>query len=400
MTNEINGPDAAYQARLTDRDEYNSPVEVYRRANPDREVVATGGQGTPESPATLLSIPSTSELPPDQINASEGQPGLSEPLGHTASLLGQGIIQGTQAVGEVAAVPGQAVRGFLAGHLNKVLGTNLTAETLADAAGQALSDEDPATAAAMSLLTSAITDPLSYFGLGGATKVEPYLKQAFESMPGLAAKAKELAASIAPELKVAFKNERGSTQVLPDGVSLSEKGFAQRAGKTLTHQEVSQLGEDIIKQHLETQPAIIQQALDESGFASKQLLLLVTRATIGAGVGASVGDSENAIRNALVGAGLGVLATPALLTKLATVVSKSNVLQKQAPLSKSAAVIALKPGENPLRLSNPKLTPDSNPSGFKQVQLRDLTVDQALHPDAVNPAKVQKIGRASCRERV
>lgn len=64
---------------------------------------------------------------------------------------------------------------------------------------------------------------------------------------------------------------------------------------------------------LNEQPMI----LEEAGRASLGATLLLARMFAGAVTGTMVGDEENTLRNALVGAGLGALATPSFLTAVA-----------------------------------------------------------------------------------
>lgn len=85
-----------------------------------------------------------------------------------------------------------------------------------------------------------------------------------------------------------------------------------------------------VEDHLKTLPKMIQQQLrdklpapkawkkleEEGGYFSLGPSLFITRAVLGGLAGAVVGDEEDSIRNALLGAGLGAIASPALIGKL------------------------------------------------------------------------------------
>lgn len=103
---------------------------------------------------------------------------------------------------------------------------------------------------------------------------------------------------------------------------------------------------------------------------------------------------ERKIRTGLTG-----MMPPAIITSLIQAARTgrtlwhSSVTQNMLADERGSLQVGGKTPEDgqPLKLSNPKLTPDSEPGGFKQVKIKDLQVDDAVHPDKVNPAKVQSL---------
>lgn len=86
-----------------------------------------------------------------------------------------------------------------------------------------------------------------------------------------------------------------------------------------------------LEDHFKTLPKMVQEELrkklptpkqfkklsEEGGYVAFGPVWMITRAVLGSIAGAKVGDEENAIRNALIGAGVGALASPSLIRSLA-----------------------------------------------------------------------------------
>lgn len=107
----------------------------------------------------------------------------------------------------------------------------------------------------------------------------------------------------------------------------------------------------------------------------------------------NVSALERKFRSGAVG-----MMPPALITaiiesaRVARTIWKSGVTQNMLADERGSLQVGAKTPEDkkPLQLSNPKLS--SGSGGFKQLNVKELQVDQAAHPDAVNAAKVKAIG--------
>ncbi len=101
-----------------------------------------------------------------------------------------------------------------------------------------------------------------------------------------------------------------------------------------------------VEEHLRLLPKMIQQQLreklpapktwkkleEEGGYFALGPSMFLARAVIGALAGAVAGDEEDAIRNALVGAGLGAIASPALVGKLVNWARTAKAAKAQPPV--------------------------------------------------------------------
>lgn len=101
-----------------------------------------------------------------------------------------------------------------------------------------------------------------------------------------------------------------------------------------------------IEEHLRLLPKMIQQQLreklpppktwkkldEEGGYFALGPSMFLARTIIGALAGAVAGDEEDAIRNALVGAGLGAIASPALVGKLVNWARTAKAAKAQPPV--------------------------------------------------------------------
>lgn len=93
-----------------------------------------------------------------------------------------------------------------------------------------------------------------------------------------------------------------------------------------------------LEDHFKTLPKMVQETLrsklpapkafkklsDEGGYVAFGPVYMLTRSILGSLAGANAGDPENAIRNALIGAGVGALASPSMIRSLAQTVKAAK----------------------------------------------------------------------------
>ncbi len=99
---------------------------------------------------------------------------------------------------------------------------------------------------------------------------------------------------------------------------------------------------------------------EEGGYAALGPTLLIARTALGALAGAMAGDEENVVRNALIGAGLGAIATPALLSRIVQVVKglRGGTQQPAQRTAQAAGQVAQQ---------TPQIKVAFNPTHFQQM---------------------------------
>ena len=137
-----------------------------------------------------------------------------------------------------------------------------------------------------------------------------------------------------------------------------------------------------LEDHFKTLPKMVQETLraklpapkqfkklsEEGGYVAFGPVYMLTRSILGSIAGANAGDPENAIRNALIGAGVGALASPSMIRSLAQTIKgvKGGGVDASLGLAQAATKKAAQPAQ---------AAPTATPIASLQAQYKQLVDD-------------------------